>query len=148
MNEVATVIKADKRVKIRIQQRTECSSCRACAFGKKSYIDVFAKGDVKVDVGDKVNVELPKKRPLSASATLFVLPLALFALALSLSYRLGELYSLIIALASLVASFVILLVIDKKIYSKINVARIISIISDDVKNNNDNLTLIKEKIND
>lgn len=77
MNEVAKVVKVKgKRAFVCIEKTAKCEGCNICSFNRNKQLVVPVQNELGAAVGDNVELIMPDRAPLIASAVLYVIPLA------------------------------------------------------------------------
>lgn len=133
MNEIGQIIKTDgKTATVRIDKKDECSKCGMCLFPKNAnHIDLEALNPIGAKEGDSVEVVRNEGGKLLSALLVFLIPLLLIIGSVIATYltKKDEIWILILSAISVVAWFIILSFIDKKIKSKfVNKTEIIKII--------------------
>ena len=116
---------------VEIVRSSACEGCKACMLAKKKVTTLYAVNDANANVGDDVLVSLAPQKPLVATLMLFILPLVLMIVALTIAAIAGksELMLALYALIGLVAGWLIAFVFDKFYYSKKYVSHVIEILN-------------------
>ncbi len=139
--QVGKVIKIKKSVAYVERVSAEaCNGCNACVIGREGdKLILPANNDIGAKIGDSVIFSPPKPRPFLAILMLFVLPLSVMitGLVLALYVGLSEAYSVIISLCCAAVSFIVVLLLDKLIFSKKNATVIKILIQNKEGENND-----------
>lgn len=133
MNEIGQITKTNgKTATVRIDKKDECSKCGMCLFPKNAnHIDLEALNPIGAKEGDSVEVVRSEGGKLFSALLVFLVPLLLIIGSVIVTYltKKDEIWILIISAISVVAWFIILSFIDKKIKSKfVNKTEIIKII--------------------
>lgn len=118
-----TVVKKIKRgtVYIELNRSEKCDGCKICSFNNRKTIVVPTVCDIKVDVGNTVEVEMPTRSVGGASLLIFALPL-LSMLVGALIGLVGEWWlQLSLCGAGLVVGLVLAYVLDRVYRKKIGV---------------------------
>ena len=139
MKDVGLVVKDEgKFVSVKVDKKDECSKCGMCLFPKgASSIEIKSKNQVGARVGDVVMIERENDGKLLGAILVFLIPLILIGISVLVGYILlnSQLWSLAIAVLSIICWFAVLALIDKKIKNKINpLANIVEILVKDEKN--------------
>ncbi|MBQ0099169.1 MAG: SoxR reducing system RseC family protein, partial [Firmicutes bacterium] len=87
MIESGVVVKKDKNTAtVKIDKKDECSKCGMCLFPKNANsIEINAVDNIGVSVGDTVIVNSSEKAKLLGVLLVFLVPLVLIGIALTLS---------------------------------------------------------------
>ena len=105
-------------VTVQVTRREECSKCGMCGMKKNSSkIDFIAKKEEFTELknGDIVQIEIVKDFKFIGYLLVFLVPLILIGLGLTVGYILkSELYSIILSILLVVIWLPILKLIDKK----------------------------------
>ena len=133
MNEIGQITKTNgKTATVRIDKKDECSKCGMCLFPKNAnHIDLEALNPIGAKEGDSVEVVRNEGGKLLSALLVFLIPLLLIIGSVIATYltKKDEIWILILSAISVVAWFIILSFIDKKIKSKfVNKTEIIKII--------------------
>lgn len=125
MIETGRVHKIDNknRATIRFPRKTACENCRMCFKPRdEMYVELTVKNTLNAKEGDKVSVSMGRQIVLVSSLIVYLLPVALVALALVFTRGLDELVSFGISIGVLVASYIVMAILDKKIKNHKNFA--------------------------
>lgn len=122
MKELCTVKKIKRgTVFVEIERTDKCDGCKMCSFNKRKSITVPAVCDIKVDVGQKVEVEMPTAAVGGAALLIYAVPLVLM-LAGVLIGLVGEWWlQLVLCASGLAVGLVCALLIDRAYRKKAGV---------------------------
>ena len=119
MKEFGIVTAVDKnRATVKVDKKDECSKCGMCLFPKgANAVEFNAKNDLDAKVGDKVLIETEKDGKLIGAILAFLVPLILIGVSALIGYLVikSEIWILILSLVLIIAWYVVLSLIDKKI---------------------------------
>jgi sigma-E factor negative regulatory protein RseC len=121
VKERAEVIKADKNVAtLKIERKNECSGCKVCTFkNNANFVKVRAKNVVGAKKGDSVIVEMETDNRLTASFLVYIVPLIFAAIGLFIGYFLNsEIWMFALCVIMLIIGYIIIALIDKKLFYK------------------------------
>ncbi len=118
MTEAAIVVKTEGDYAIvSVDKKDECAKCGMCVFPKNaSKIELRAKNDLNVAVGDEVVIEREEGGKLTAACLAFLVPLLLIGLASLITYLWidKEIFILVLSVAFIAIWYAVLAVLDKK----------------------------------
>ena len=134
MKEFGIVTAVDKnRATVKVDKKDECSKCGMCLFPKgANAVEFNAKNDLDAKVGDKVLIETEKDGKLIGAILAFLVPLILIGISALIGYLVikSEIWILILSLVLIIAWYVVLSLIDKKIGKTVSFSpKIIKIIN-------------------
>lgn len=134
MKEFGIVTAVDKnRATVKVDKKDECSKCGMCLFPKgANAVEFNAKNDLDAKVGDKVLIETEKDGKLIGAILAFLVPLILIGISAIIGYLVikSEIWILILSLVLIIAWYVVLSLIDKKIGKTVSFSpKIIKIIN-------------------
>ena len=134
MKEFGIVTAVDKnRATVKVDKKDECSKCGMCLFPKgANAVEFNAKNDLDAKVGDKVLIETEKDGKLIGAILAFLVPLILIGVSALIGYLVikSEIWILILSLVLIIAWYVVLSLIDKKIGKTVSFSpKIIKIIN-------------------
>ena len=119
MQEQGLVVKIEgNTATVRVDKKDECSKCGMCLFPKNaSHIDFEAQNDLGVAEGDTVIIQTQKEGKLLGVLLAFLVPLILVGAGVLLGLLVfgNELVALGISVALVIAWYVVLSFIDKKL---------------------------------
>lgn len=101
-----------------VDKKDECSKCGMCAFPKNSSsIEINCFNEVGAQEGDTVKVEMHGRGKLMGAILVFLIPLLLIGVSVLLGLALigNELYIPLIAVGLIIAWYLVLALIDKKL---------------------------------
>ena len=126
------VLKTKRNIAYVEVERTDvCSGCKACMLARKSVTTIIATNNIGARTDDMVYVMLAQQKPLIATFILFFIPLIFMTIAILIAYVFAE-NELILALYAIIGlaiGFVIVAILDKILFSKKYVSRVIEIIN-------------------
>jgi len=136
MQEKAKIIKTKKNNAIaRVNRKSACGSCGMCAIKPKDlFIDLTVQNTLNAKVGDEVLIDVSAGSVAKMSLVAYLIPLVLGIVFLMVFYYFvkTEWLTIIAFFVGLAFGFLIVFVIDKKIYSKQkNQPKMVAIITDD-----------------
>ena len=121
------------RATVKVDKKDECSKCGMCLFPKgANAVEFNAKNDLDAKVGDKVLIETEKDGKLIGAILAFLVPLILIGVSALIGYLVikSEIWILILSLVLIIAWYVVLSLIDKKIGKTVSFSpKIIKIIN-------------------
>ncbi len=119
MIEIAKVTESsEKRVKVRVDKKDECSKCGMCLFPKGADGAYFhAENTLGAKEGDIVQIELNSNGNLLGALLVFLVPLILIGVSALLTYLVikNEIWMLVLGVGSVVIWYLILALVDKKL---------------------------------
>ncbi len=119
MKEVAKVKSVDNDLTtVYLEKKDECSKCGMCLFPANAKgVTMNAKNTVNAREGDDVIIEIKDDGKLLGIFLAFIVPLILIGLSFLVNWLFikNEIYTLIIAVISIVIWYVVLSFIDKKL---------------------------------
>ena len=135
MIETGSVIKLkDKIATVKVDKKDECSKCGMCLFPKNaSHVEFDTLNQVGAKEGDTVIIESKKDFKLLGAVLTFLIPLLLIGISAFITYFfIGiEIWLLILSVILIILWYTVLVVIDKKLKSKIGYTHIITKIIDE-----------------
>lgn len=134
MKEFGIVTAVDKnRATVKVDKKDECSKCGMCLFPNgANAVEFNAKNDLDAKVGDKVLIETEKDGKLIGAILAFLVPLILIGISAIIGYLVikSEIWILILSLVLIIAWYMVLSLIDKKIGKTVSFSpKIIKIIN-------------------
>ena len=132
-------IKPNGMTTVRFDRKTACENCNMCLKPREvNYVELRLKNTIGAKVGDTVKVVMGKRAVLTASVIVYLIPLALMAIALVATHMLDQLISFGIGMGTLAIGFIIVAVIDKLIIRKKSdyLPRMVEIITTDTATGN------------
>lgn len=119
MIESGVIVKTNKDIAtVKVDKKDECSKCGMCLFPKNANsIELTAINNMGAQVGDKVMISTSEKAKLLGVILVFLVPLILIGIAITLSLILikSEIIALVSSLCLVVIWNIILSKIDNKI---------------------------------
>lgn len=100
---------------VRFQRSGACKTCGACLTAGDNEMEVKAKDDIGVSVGDTVRVSLSSQKMLTASTLCYAVPLGLLLLGTFIGTRISVLWGIIMGLGLCALSFLILRLVEQKV---------------------------------
>lgn len=135
MIETGSVIKLkDKIATVKVDKKDECSKCGMCLFPKNaSHVEFETLNQVGAKEGDTVIIESKKDFKLLGAVLTFLIPLLLIGVSALITYFfIGiEIWLLILSVILIILWYTVLVVIDKKLKTKIGYTHIITKIIDE-----------------
>lgn len=112
-------IKSNGIATVRFDRKTACENCNMCLKPREeNYVELRLKNTLNAKAGDTVKVVMGKRAVLTASVIVYLIPLALMAIALIATFKLDQLISFGVSMGTLAVGFIIVAVIDKLIIRK------------------------------
>ena len=135
MKELAKVTSVKgTRATVSVDKKDECSKCGMCLFPKNaSHVEFETLNQVGAKEGDMVIIESKKDFKLLGAVLTFLIPLLLIGISAFITYFfIGiEIWLLILSVILIILWYTVLVVIDKKLKSKIGYTHIITKIIDE-----------------
>jgi len=128
MLRTGTVIACENRqITVLFERPEACQKCGACGGGRHGHRITLADASGVAEMGDRISVDMPEARLISASALAYLIPLA--GLLIGLLWGAGQaesvapgmspdLFAALCALAGLAASLPLLMLADRMIRGK------------------------------
>lgn len=132
---------------VRFDRKSACENCNMCFKPKEeNYVELRVKNTLQAKVGDSVRIAMGERAVLAASFVVYMIPLAVMAVALGASYQfVGDLYAVLIGVGALLLGFVPVALIDRKLrYKKGYLPLMMGIITDNQLQDGDAHAIIKE----
>lgn len=134
MEEIGVVYKVSRSnyATIRFDRKIACENCNMCLKPREeNFVELKIKNTLNAKAGDRVRVHMADKAVITASFLVYIFPLVIFGASLFSTFKLKLWVSLLISFLSLVASFIVVFIMDKIIRRKSNfVPKMVEVISE------------------
>lgn len=130
---VVSKVKENGWATVRFDRKAACENCNMCLKPRdNNYVELKLKNTLNAAVGDKVSVSMGNRAVVSASFTVYIVPLIVVAVTLAATYRFVPLWvEMLILAGALAGGFGIVALIDRYIKkSKDYLPRMVEIIKE------------------
>ena len=103
---------------IELERKPECDGCKACAFNRRNILRMTARSEIPCAAGDMVSVEMPQKSIKGSYLVLFLLPLVLMLIAVSVTAEFAWYVQIPSILGALLLGLIATFLCDKLIKRK------------------------------